>query len=127
MTQVVLPAQGSENQSKPNGAANPLHVSVQVQADVINPAAAMHMVNVWLAMHVGHLLVADAPELLLGEPLRWRFSIVRAAPRREQPGTVTRVWLGYLHIDAVTGEVIDPEPLINQLTEHANALPARAA
>lgn len=127
MTQMVLPAQGSEIQAKPNGVATPLHVSVHVQADVINPAAALHKVDIWLAMHGGHLLVAEAPELILGEPLRWRFTVVRAAPRREQPGTVARVWLGYLHIDAVTGEVIDPELLIEQLTKHANALPARAA
>ncbi len=127
MTQMVLPAQGIESQSKPNGVTSPLHVNVQVQADVINPSAALHKANVWLAMRVGHLLVAETPELILSEPLCWRFTVTRVAPRRERPGTVTRARLGYLHIDAVTGEVIEPESLIEQLTEHANALPERAA
>lgn len=127
MPQMVLPAQANDINRKGNGTAHPLHVSVHVQADVINPALALHKANVWLAMNAGHLLLAEAPELVLDEPLRWRFAVVRTVPRRDRPGAVSRNWIGQMQIDAVNGDVVAPESLIEELTANADALTQRAA
>lgn len=127
MTQMILPAQASVRQRKANGAAPPMHVSVFIQADVIDPATAQHKANVWLAMNAGHLLSAEEPELVLGQPLCWRFAVVRAAPQRDLPGAVSRAWIGYMQMEAVTGDVIAPESLIEELTANADALTSHTA
>ena len=48
------------------------------------------------------------PEWLLMTPLQWRFDIILTVPQRAKPGTVAHTWIGRLHLDAVTGAVIDP-------------------
>ena len=93
MTQMILPAQASVRQRKANGSAPPMHVSVFIQADVIDPATAQHKANVWLAMNAGHLLSAEEPELILGQPLFWRFAVVHAAARSAGYGQPRLDWL----------------------------------
>ena len=104
-----------------------MHASVFIQADVIDPATAQHKANVWLTMNAGHLLSAEKPELVLGQPLCWRFAVVSATTLRDLPGTVSRNWIGYMQMEAVTGEVIAPESLIEELTANADALTSRTA
>jgi hypothetical protein len=104
-----------------------VQVMVHVQAEVLEPEAARRQVNIWLSMNAGHLLLAENPELLLSEPLLWRFDVLLSVPRLSQPGTVRRRRIGQIRINATTGDVVDPEMLIADLTAHANALARRAA
>lgn len=127
MTYTILPARASDVKRKANGAAERMTVSVHVQVDVLNPTVAQHKANVWLAMNAGHLLSAEDPELVLEEPLVWRFHVVRGVPRRDLPGAVTRDWIGHMQMEATTGEVVAPESLIKELTAYADAHAQRAA
>jgi hypothetical protein len=103
-----------------------MQVMVHIRAEVLEPEAARRQANVWLSMNAGHLLLAENPELLLNEPLLWRFDVLFSAPRLSQPGTVRRRRIGQMCINAATGDVVDPEMLITDLTAHANALARRA-
>ena len=120
MTAMILPALGKTG--VPRGMAGLLQVSVHLQATVMAPEVARHKANVWLSMNAGHLLLAENPELILSERLEWRFDVVRSVPRRDKPGTVRRSALGRMLMDAMTGEIVDPESLIKELTTSADAL-----
>lgn len=52
---------------------------------------------------------------------------MRAAPRLDLPGTFSRAWIGNMQMEAVTGDVIAPESLIEELTANADALTSRTA
>jgi hypothetical protein len=104
-----------------------MQVNVYIRADVMAPAMALRKANAWLSMNAGHLLVAENPELVLREPLQWRFDVIYSLPNRRQPGTVQRSYLGRLHMDAISGEVSEQEQLLKELTANAEALAVRAA
>ena len=90
MNELVIPAEPSQIDG------TQYHVSVFVQADVLNPEIVRHKANLWLGMNVGNLLAAENPELLLGEILRWRFDVFLTQPILDVPGTATRrLWLRY--------------------------------
>jgi hypothetical protein len=125
MTAMVLP--GYREPNARHGTAALLQVSVHLQTTVMAPDAACHKANVWLSMNAGHLLLAENPELVLSEPLQWRFDVVRSVPRRERPGTVKRNMVGRMQMDAITGEVLNPETLIRELISSADALASSAA
>ena len=125
MTAMILPARGES--SALGGAAGLLQVSVHLQATVMAPDVARHKANVWLSMNAGHLLLAENPELVLSERLEWRFDVVRSIPRRDKPGKVRRNAIGRMQMDAMSGEVVDPESLIKELTTSAEALARSAA
>jgi hypothetical protein len=122
MNVLVLPAQHEVSPALRNGADEMLQVSVHLQATVMTPGAARHRANVWLSMNAGHLLLADNPELVLCQSLEWRFDVVRSLPLRSTPGAVQRNVVGRVHMDAVTGAITDPEALIAELTQNADAL-----
>ncbi len=85
-----------------------LQVSVHLQTTVLAPDAAQHKANVWLSMNAGHLLLAENPELVLNDLLQWRFDVMRSLRRRDQPEAATHTFVGRMHMDAVTGAVIEP-------------------
>lgn len=78
-------------------------------------------------MNAGHLLLAENPELVLREPLQWRFDISYSLPERARPGTTRRTYLGKLQMDAASGEVYDQLRVIEELTANADALAVRTA
>lgn len=104
-----------------------MQVNIYIKADVLTPAAALRKANVWLSMNAGHLLLAENPELIVGEPLQWRFDVIHSLPQRRAPGTTRRTLLGRMQIDAISGDIHEPERLIEELTANANALAVRAA
>jgi hypothetical protein len=118
MVAMVLPA----DRGPGNHTDALLQVSVHLQVTVMAPEAARHKANVWLSMNAGHLLLAEDPELVLNEPLRWRFDVVRSLPRRARLGTVQRNIVGRIHVDAVSGEIVNSETLVEELTASANSL-----
>jgi hypothetical protein len=93
-----------------------MQVTVHIQADVIAPAFALKKANVWLSMNAGHLLLAENPELVLGESLMWRFDVIRSLPSRTRPGTARRSFLGRMQMDAVSGEIDQRNLLMPEFT-----------
>lgn len=104
-----------------------MQVTVHITADVMAPAFALKKANVWLSMNAGHLLLAENPELVLGEPLQWRFDVIHSLPSRTKPGTARRSFLGRLQMDAVSGEIYNQEQLIKELTANADAIAVSVA
>ena len=118
MASLIMPADGTTS----NRGEEMLQLSVHVQATIMAPAVATRKASSWLNMNAGHLLMAENPELLLDEPLRWRFDVIRSVPRLDKPGHATRDRIGRMLTDAVTGEVAEPDTLIEELTASADAL-----
>ena len=127
MHRTLIPAAASMAGDKMSVTQDSIQIAVYVQAEVMAPSVAQHKVNAWLSMHVGHLLVAENPELLLTDPLQWRFDVVLCTPQLSTPGHVTRTPIGRLCVDAVTGAALDPENTIQELTDHAGAPALRSA
>jgi len=116
---MVLPVQNRFGNGKP---AEQMEVNVHLQATVMAPEMARHKANVWLSMNAGHLLLAESPELVLDEPLQWRFHVTRSVPRRDKPGATHKSEIGHMRLNATTGEILNPIPLIQELTANADAL-----
>lgn len=127
MHRTVLPLRADTSQQRPLKSGESLQVAVHIDAEVMAPERAQHTANVWLVMNAGHLLLAENPELLLNEPLQWRFDVFLTTADLTKPGTVTRALLGRMVMDAINGAVIEPDALIEELTTHAVARSARAA
>ncbi len=118
MASMILPAHSQTG----NGAEAKLQVNIHIQATVMAPGVATRKANVWLSMNAGHLLLAENPELLLDEPLRWRFDVILSKPRLDRPGHATRRFIGRMLTDAITGEVDESESLIKELIASADVL-----
>lgn len=111
MHRVVMPV------TTKSPSASRLQVSVHLQAEIVAPEAARRRANVWLLEHVGNLLRAETPELILGERLIWRSDVVLTNP---QVGVVGRI--GRIELDAATGEVLDEDAAAADLIANAYAL-----
>ena len=127
MTTMILPSRTKHVADRVNRDAPRIRVSVNLQAEVLSPAIARRKANVWLLETVGNLLGAENPELVLGDasnPLRtlWRCDVVLGLPSLTTPGTGDRYLIGKIVVDAVTGEIVDPERCAAEL--HANGAAA---
>lgn len=84
----------------------------------VSPDSARRRASGYLGMHVGLLLGASDPQLLLGERPVWKFSVNLHLP---SCGYVGRV--GAIMVDAITGAVIPlSAATIQQLQERAHDL-----
>lgn len=119
MTTMVVPTeQNNQQTTKPQPT---FRVAVHIDTEVLDPEVARRKANVWLLLHVGHLLRADFPELIiLDKELMWRYSVVLTS---SQGGDVGRI--GQICVYATTGEVITSETLCNELIANTNALVKR--
>lgn len=120
MTVMVLPL--SDRQNRPEQGNEPLQVMVHIQAEVINPNLARRRANVWLTMNAGHLLMVKNPELVLGDPLQWRFDVLLSVPQHDHPGSVTQNRIGHIWLNALTGEIVEPLALLEELKANADSL-----
>jgi hypothetical protein len=89
---------------------------------MLDPVIARRRANIWLTMNAGHLLMANHPELILGESLQWRFDVILSVPQHDRPGLVTQNRIGQIRLDALTGEIVDPIELVEELEANANSL-----
>ena len=94
-------------------------ISLHVQAEVLAAEVVRRRANVWLLKHIGNLLRAESPELVLGDRLVWRVEVTLISPSRGRVGL-----LGRLELDAITGEVLADESLAEELLPRARALTA---
>ena len=120
MTVMVLPLSDQENRSEQSN--EPIQVMVHVQAEVMNPNLARRRANVWLTMNAGNLLMVKNPELVLGDPLQWRFDVILSVPQLDHPGTVTQNRIGHIWLNALNGEIVEPLALLEELKANANSL-----
>jgi hypothetical protein len=121
MTRMVLPTQiGDAN--APRTEEKRLQITVHVQAEVLDPQVARRKANTWLLMNAGNLLGAENPELILDDTLLWRFDVRLTVPRLDRPGTGVVNRIGQIHLDAVTGEVMAADTLVDDLRAAADAL-----
>lgn len=126
MHRTILPLRTDSSQQQRVNPRESVQVAVHIVAEVMAPERAQRTADVWLAMNAGHLLSVENPELLLDEPLQWRFDVYLTTPDLTNSGTVTRTLLGRLSVDATTGAVIDPDAVIEELTARATARSLRA-
>ncbi len=110
MTSIVMPVSPTEK-------ADRLQISIHIQAEVLSTEAARREANYWLLENIGNLLRSDNPKLVLGEQLVWQVDIVLTSPTRGQVGVV-----GRLELDAITGEVLADEILIEKLGFNSGAI-----
>lgn len=109
MTTMILSTPAAQNET--------VLIDVQVKAEVISSDVARRKATVFLGMHVGNLLRADNPELLLSDPLIWRMDVILTSP---SVGTV--MTLGSMKVNALTGKVQRRKQLTDQLTTKLHAL-----
>jgi hypothetical protein len=98
----------------PTSDALRMSVVVHIATEVIAPEVARRKANGWLLDHVGNLLIAQNPELVAGDSMVWRVTVVLTSPTR---GHVDRV--GTLDLDAMTGQILADETLIAALQKQA--------
>ena len=110
MTPIVMPISPTEKTDR-------LQVSVHIQAEVLSAEAARREVNVWLLANIGNLLRAENPELVVGERLLWRIDIALTSPKQGRVGVIGRI-----ELDAITGEVLADETLVEKLSFNSDAL-----
>ena len=108
---------------EPGNAIDAKHVNVMVHvsAQVIAPDVARRKASGWLVDHVGNLLHAEQPQLLVGEHLSWQMQVALTSPRIGVIG-----YIGLIQVDATTGEMIDSEETTVKLTRHVTSLTQRS-
>ena len=97
-----------------------VNVTVHVSAEVIAPDVARRKASGWLVDHVGNLLHAEQPQLLVGERLLWQMQVALTSPRVGVIG-----YIGPIQLDATSGEIINSEETAAKLTRHVATLAQR--
>lgn len=95
-------------------------LNVHLRAEILGPEQICRKANTWLLEHVGHLLRAEDPEIVIGEELTWRVTVVLTSPEKGRVGPV-----GQLHLLADTGKALIRDGMIEEFIANASALAAR--
>ena len=116
-----------------NGVLRPLepldlgeHQTVQVQilppSVQVSALTARRKVSRFVLDEISYLMGGEQPSLVQADRLRyvWRVPVVLTYPTQGIAGTV-----GYLDVDAETGEIALPEGSIEEIKHNAQALAAR--
>jgi hypothetical protein len=93
-----------------------VHLSVEIN---VTAAIARRKVNAFLATHVGNLLLADEPVLMLSERIAWRVPVDLTAPPAGRLGRV-----GEVDVDVESGELLLNDAQIAEIRERAHRLTA---
>jgi hypothetical protein len=97
------------------------HHMADIETEALDPDVARRRANVWLLEIAGNLLGAENAELILSEPLRWRYDVILGLPDLTHPGTGDLFRVGMIEVDATTGEVLNREQLVQELHTSAAA------
>ena len=88
----------------------------------VDANTARRKANGWLADHVGHLVMGKAPRILSdGERVWWRVDTYVTNVYREPFGPI-----GFVDIDAVSGEVLAADDTAQKLGQHGAQLERQA-
>lgn len=93
----------------------------QVVTFHVSAEEARRTVARWLRREVSHLLGADAPVLIVGEPTQWRIPVHFSLPHIGVMGHV-----GDIHVNALSGELLDLAASQKQIEAQAKALATTA-
>lgn len=121
MTVMTIPTKTKRRTSLGSGSTERMQVKVHIDTEVLDPEIARRRANVWLLETVGNLLGAETAELILGDPLRWRFDVILGLPDLDRPGTGDLFRVGMIEVNATTGEILDQEQLAGELHTSAAA------
>jgi hypothetical protein len=121
MTVMTIPTKTKRRTSLRSGSTERMQVKVHIDTEVLDPEIARRRANVWLLETVGNLLGAETAELILDEPLRWRFDVILGLPDLDRPGTGDLFRVGMIEVNATTGEILDQEQLAQELHTSAAA------
>lgn len=119
-TFVAIPA--VEKNSRKVTPDQQMEIIVNIKATVLDAEVVRRKANVWLLDHVGNIVGASKPELILGERLVWRYDVVLGVPNLAQPGSGALYKVGQMMLDAQTGDVLDAEGLVEELQANASAI-----
>ncbi len=122
MTIITVPTKTNRPFRSPNSTEARMQVTVHIDTEVLNPEVARRKANVWLLETVGNLLGAENAELILSEPLRWRFDVILGLPDLSRPGSGDLFRVGTMEVNAADGEVLNQQELAKEL--HASAAAA---
>jgi hypothetical protein len=104
----------------PEGAHVDIHIHVSAPVN-ITPFVARQKVNAFVLLEISTQLLAEAPELVVGERLCWSVPVVLTSPAR---GVVGKV--GEIQVDATTGEVLADEETVRRMTDDVRRLAERS-
>ncbi len=98
-----------------------VHMEIRVSADInVGAALARRRVNAFLATHVGNLLLAAEPALVLTDHIVWRVPVDLTAPSTGRMGRV-----GEIDVDVESGELLVDDVQLEGMRHRANDLAAR--
>ncbi len=97
---------------------NELNVQISIEA-VVNVAAkhARRRVTAWLASEVGNMLMAGEPCLVISRNTVWRLPVLLTSSEKGMIGEV-----GWVDVDAASGELMTSDELRAQILNHVNKL-----
>src|SRR6186997_1341990 len=99
MTATVVTIPIVENTDVPANSEGRVKIVVHIQAEILDAEAARRIANEWLLAHAGNHLSATKPEIVVGEPLVWRFEVILGFPNVAQPGSGALYRVGQIMLD----------------------------
>jgi len=99
-----------------------VHLLVLPPRVTISAAAARRKVSRFVLDEISYLMGGEQPTLTLTDRLYWRVPVVLTHPEQGTVGTV-----GFIDVDAETGDLITTPTLVEELRHHARALAAHTA
>lgn len=121
MTIMTVPTKTKRGITPRSEAELRMQVTVHVDTEVLDPEVARRKANVWLLETVGNLLGAENAELILSEPLRWRFDVILGLPDLERIGAGDLFRIGKIEVNATSGEILNQPELVEELHTSAAA------
>lgn len=110
-TTITLSGEGVED-------LNQLNVQISVEAVVnVDAKHARRRVTVWLASEVGNMLIAGDPRLVISRETVWRLPVLLTSSEKGVVGEV-----GFVDVDASSGELMTSDKLRTQILNHVNEL-----
>ena len=98
-----------------------IRMDIRVSADInVGAAVARRRVNAFLATHIGNLLLADEPVMVLTDRIVWRVPVDLTAPSKGRIGRV-----GEIDVDIESGELLVDDVHLEGMRHRANDLTAR--
>jgi hypothetical protein len=97
-----------------------IHIEMTAQVN-ITAFVAQQRVTRFVITHISTQLLADTPELSVGDRLCWSVPVLLTSPAR---GIIGKV--GEISIDATTGEVLVDEETVRRITDDARRLAERS-
>lgn len=121
MTIITVPTKMKRGFNPPRSIEARMQVTVHIDTEVLDPEVARRKANVWLLETIGNLLGAENAELILGEPLRWRYDVILGLPNLDHPGAGDLFRVGMIEVNAVDGEILNQQELAEELNKNAAA------